>query len=264
MNTDVRTISLSSIVANPWQPRTVFRPEDLEDLVNSVKQHGLLQPLVVVETSNGRYQLIAGERRLRAAKAAGLASVPVVVRTATDEQQLELALVENIQRQDLNPLERARGYERLMKRFGMTQEQVAKKLAKSRTAVANSLRLLALPEPIQKAISEGRLTEGHAKVIAGLEGRDVQLRFFERVVQTQASVRETEVAAKQISKRKPTVVSSHLRGGTSAGTYDAERRILEQAFGTKVEITRKADGGTVTVHFYNEEDLQEIVRKVSD
>jgi len=256
---DLKTIPIGSIEPNPFQPRQEFRAEDLTDLANSIRQHGILQPLVVAEQPNSRFRLIVGERRWRAAKQAGLSNVPVIVRTASDEEQLELALVENIQRQDLNPLERARGYEQLMKRFGLTQDEVAKKMGKSRSAVANSLRLLSLPEMIQKAIGEGRLAEGHAKIIAGLDSRDLQMRFFERVVQTNASVRETERAAKKIQTKKHT---EHSSAASSNDTISEYRQILERALSTKVEINHRKGTGSLTVHFYSEEELREIVKKV--
>lgn len=257
---NIQSVGISSIDANPWQPRKEFRGDGINDLASSIKRYGILQPLVVVAQSNGRFRLIAGERRLRAAREAGLREVPVVVRVASDEESLEIALVENVQREDLNAVERARGYEQLIKRFNLTQEQVAKRVGKSRAVIANALRLLGLPEAIQNAIREGKLSEGHAKVIAGLDGRDQQLRFFERVVQVGASVRETEAAAKQLTKRRPVVVKAHVR---DAGHYETERRSLEQALGTKVEITRQGDGGTITVHFYSTEELGEVVRKIA-
>lgn len=257
--TEIKNIPIASIDANPFQPRKEFRTEDLTDLANSIRQYGILQPLVVVEQPNHRFRLIAGERRWRAAKQAGLANVPVIARAANDEEQLELALVENIQRQDLNPLERARGYEQLMKRFGLTQDEVAKKVGKSRAAIANATRLLSLPEPIQKAIGEGRLTEGHAKIIAGLDGRDLQMRFFERVVQTNASVRETERAAQKIQAKKHLPHPSVSSADEIVSEY---RQLLERALSTKVEIRHNQGTGSLTVHFFSEEELREIVRNI--
>ena len=260
---DLKTISISSIEANPFQPRKEFRESELQELAASIKQHGLLQPLLVSGLADGRYRLIAGERRWRAAKQAGLASVPVIVRSANDEQQLELALVENVQRQDLNPLERARGYDQLMKRFGLSQEEVAQKMGKSRSAVANSLRLLSLPEAIQMAVSTGRLTEGHAKIIAGLEGRDLQMRFFDRVVQTNASVRETERAAQKIQSKKR---AAHFAAPSSASSgsdnISEYRQLLERALSTKVEIRHHKGTGALTVHFFSDEELVEIIKKI--
>ena len=255
---DLKIIPINGIEANPFQPRKDFRAEDLTDLANSIRQHGILQPLVVVEQPNQKFRLIAGERRWRAAKQAGLTDVPVIVRTANDEQQLELALVENIQRQDLNPLERARGYEQLMKRFGLNQDEVAKKMGKSRSAVANSLRLLNLPDTIQKALGEGRLSEGHAKIIAGLDSKDLQMRFFERVVETKASVRQTEEAAKKIQAKK------HMRSSAASSdeAISEYRQLLERVLSTKVEIHNHKGVGSLTVHFYSEEELREIVKKV--
>ena len=160
----ISEVSVDQIKANPHQPRQQFDRESLEDLINSIKVHGILQPLVVVKVQGG-YELIAGERRLRAAKTLELSRVPVVVRTASEQEKLELALVENVQRQNLNPIEKASGYQLLVDEFSLTQEEVSKKVGQSRAAVANTLRLLSLPATIQNAISEGELTEGHAKVL---------------------------------------------------------------------------------------------------
>ena len=256
---DTRIVSLATIESNPWQPRKNFRETELEDLASSIKQHGIVQPLVVSAAANGRYRLIAGERRLRAAKLAGLKEVPVVVRTATEEEALELALVENIQREDLNAIERARAYEQLIKRFKLTQEQAAKRLGKSRAVVANALRLLTLPEVIQRAVTEGRLSEGHAKIIVGLETKELQMKLFERVVATGASVRETEEAARKV-QRKPKI---HARAGSgSVGETGEYRRLLEGVLSTKVEIIEQRGRGKISIEFYSGEELEEIVRKI--
>lgn len=260
---EIHHIALSSIEINPWQPRTEFKNEELQGLADSIKQYGILQPLVVVEQTDGKYRLIAGERRFRAAKLANQTRVPVIVRRASSEEQLEIALVENIQRADLNAIERAKGYKRLMQEFGLNQEEVAKRMGKARTAVANALRLLNLPEAIQQAVSEGRLTEGHAKVIAGLDGANAQMRFFERVVQTGANVRDTEKAARKIQQQKkgPGAFSSS-RESDSEDAMSDYRELLESHLGTKVQISERDGSGTLQVHFFSDEELTEIVKKI--
>ena len=258
--TEFKRVPIQSIDANPLQPRQLFREEELSDLASSIRQYGVLQPLVVTLQPNGRFRLVAGERRWRAAKLAGLGSVPVAVRSTTSEESLEIALVENIQRQDLNPMERARAYDELIKKFNLRQEQVAKKLGKSRAVIANALRLLSLPDAIQKAITDGRLSEGHAKIIAGLETKELQMKFFERVVQTGASVRETEEAARRVQHAKKSHLATSAR--SSGGNTHEYRNLLESTLGTKVNIVEKQGRGSINVEFYSEEELEEIVRKI--
>lgn len=254
---EARIIPISNIETNPWQPRKTFTTEELADLASSIKRYGVLQPLVVSELGSDRYRLIAGERRLRASKLAGLTTVPVTVRAATDEEQLELALIENIQRQDLNAIERARAYQQLMDKFHLTQEEAARRLGKSRPAVANALRLLNLPQVIQDAVSSGKLTEGHARVIAGLPTEALQLKFFERVSSGEVSVRDTEKAGKAIKQQ-----AQGKKPAESADGVEHYKELLEGRFGTKVAISAKQGSGDLTIHFYSEEELVEIVKKM--
>lgn len=254
---EVRTIPINNIETNPWQPRKDFAAEDLADLSSSIKRYGILQPLVVSDLGSDRYRLIAGERRLRASKLAGLTTVPVIIRAASSEEQLELALIENIQRQDLNAIERARAYQQLIDKFHLTQDEAARRLGKSRPAVANALRLLNLPTVIQNAVSSGKLTEGHARVIAGLPNEALQIKFFERVSSGEVSVRDTERAGKvmkqQAQGKKPI---------ESAEGVEHYKELLEGRFGTKVAISAKQGSGDLTIHFYSEEELVEIVKKM--
>lgn len=255
---DIHHVALSSIDTNPWQPRREFVASELESLANSIKMYGILQPLVVTEQPDGRYRLIAGERRFRASKLAGLTRVPVIIRRASNEEQLELALIENIQRQDLNPIERGKAYRQLLDEFHLTQEEVATRMGKARSAVANTLRLLDLPQEIQLAVADGRITEGHAKVIAGLPAAQ-QLKFFQKVTTHNLTVRDTERLAKQQRER--------LRGPRpQSGAADDDllthyRSLLESHLGTKVEVSGD-DTGTLAVHFYSEEELVRVVRKI--
>ena len=254
---ELRSVTLASIDTNPWQPRHDFAVEELAGLAASIKEHGILQPLVVTELPNGRYQLIAGERRFRAAKQAGLSKVFVVVREANNQQRLELALVENLQRQDLNPIERALAYRRLIQEFALTQVEAAERVGKTRSAVANALRLLDLPEKIQEAVRQGLITEGHAKVIAGLPATQ-QMSFFERVMVGNLSVRETERIGRKVKVGRPAVQAAT----NEDETIDHYRGLLEGELATKVEISDKAGSGEVTIHFYSEEELQRVVRKI--
>ncbi len=256
---EIHHVAITSIEANPWQPRSEFVESELQGLADSIKVHGILQPLVVTEQADGHYRLIAGERRFRAAKLAGQSRVPVIVRRASAEEQLELALIENIQRQDLNAMERAKAYRRLIDEFHLTQEQAAKRLGKARAAVANTLRLLDLPETIQTAISAGRITEGHAKVIAGMPAGQ-QTKFFDKVVQHGLSVRETERMAKEQRQRiKAAGQTNHETSAADLGQH--YRELLEGHLGTKVEV-KGGETGEVAVHFYSEEELVRVVKRM--
>jgi len=255
----MRSVSLSSIDANPWQPRQEFGAEELDGLAQSIKEHGILQPLVVTEQPSGRYQLIAGERRFRAAKQAGLTKVFVIVRQADEQERLSLALIENIQRKDLNPIERAEAFKRLMEEFKLTQAQVAEKVGKTRPSIANALRLLDMPQKIQDAIRAGQLSEGHAKVIAGLPEAS-QLKFFERLLQGNFSVRETERAVRKL--RQKNQAAANGAADDEDDILDHYRGLLEGELATKVEIDDKDGTGELTIHFYSEEELQRVVKKI--
>ena len=243
----VLEISPETITVNPHQPRVHFNPSDLEDLIASIKQYGVIQPLVVTQTADG-YELIAGERRLRASKAVGLETVPVVVRTATEQEKLELALIENIQRQDLNPVEEARSYKALISSFDLTQEEAAKRLGKSRSAVANTIRLLDLSEDMLASLAEGEITRSHARAL--LAQADVALRnqMYIQMLGGDMTVRDAEeMASKKRPRKAPAKMDPNLA---------AQQRSLEQLFGTKVRIEKKADGkGKIVINFYSDDEL---------
>jgi len=255
---EMRSVTISSIDANPWQPRDQFTKGELDELADSIREYGILQPLVVSEKANNRYQLIAGERRLRAAKQAGLTKVFVVVREADEQESLALALVENIQRKNLNPIERAKAYRRLIDEFHLTQAEVSQKMGKARSAIANTLRLLELPEKIRDAVIAGRISEGHAKAIAGLSGTQ-QIKFFERVVEGNFSVRDTEKAVRKIQEKGRHQDDEILDGENFTDHY---RQLLEGELSTKVEIKESKGTGEVAIHFYSEEELQRVVKKI--
>ncbi len=245
-------IPLSEIVPNSHQPRKVFDAAEMEDLVSSIKQHGILQPITVTEKMDGGYELIAGERRLRASEIAGLASIPAIVRSATEQEKLELALIENIQRQNLNPLEEAFAFRRLMDEFGLTQQQVAEQVGKSRPAVANTVRLLDLPEEIQRALMDGKLSAGKARALLSLQEPKEQLRIFRSMMGEFATVRDVEkvvagsgIARKGSVRRDPNVL--------------AQEQLLEERLGAKVEIKQRGERGTIYIYFSSREELKRIL-----
>jgi len=258
MKNQLVQIPIDLIETNPFQPRKVFSHQELEELIESIKKYGLLVPLIVTKTPIG-YQLIAGERRLRSAKIAGLKTVPATVRTANDQEKMEIALIENIQRRDLNPIEKAFGYQRLMNEFNLTQEEVADKMSVSRSVVGNTVRFLSLPDEIQKALADAKISEGHAKVIAGLDSEKEQLEFLNKVLTLNFTVRDAEAESRKLRPaRKPV----KTRNAKDPITEDFEDRIREKV-NTKVKINRKGDGGTIEIEFYSNEDLNSIVEQLT-
>ena len=255
-------VPIESISPNPHQPRQGMQLDRLEELADSIREHGVLQPLVVAGSGEGTYALIAGERRWRAARLAGLERVPVVVKEVTSSEMLELALVENLQRSDLNPIEEATGYRSLVEEFGMRQEDVAARVGKSRSAVTNSLRLLTLPREAQESLLLGLIEAGHARAILQVPDAEGQLRLLERTVADGLSVRQVEALARRMAEA--TGQEEQPAKATSA-TDDAlysELRNLEDRFrdalGTKVQLSRSSRGGRLVIYFYSEEELDRI------
>jgi ParB family chromosome partitioning protein len=251
----VAEVPVVAITPNPMQPRTSLDPETLEDLAASVREHGLIQPLIVTQQGPERYQLIAGERRWEAARMAGLATVPVIVKEATPQQALEMALVENIQRADLNPLEEASAFRQLVEDFGLTQEQVAERVGKSRVAVTNTLRLLRLPPEAKKALADGAIREGHARALLALPKPEAQVAALKMVVARALSVRQTEELVRRLLAEPPPKKPK--------GPVSPEMQALEEEFretlGTKVNLFRSRKGrGRLVIHFFSEEELQAI------
>ncbi len=244
-------IDLDRISPNPRQPRTVMKEETLAELADSIRQHGILEPLIVTRSGSG-YTLIAGERRWRAARLAGLTTVPIVVKDSTPQQLLELALVENIQRQDLGPLEEAAAYRQLLDEHNLTQEEVARRVGKSRSAVANSLRLLHLPPEAKVALEEGKITEGHARTLLSLPSAEQQLVLLASMLSSGVTVREAEEAARRGSPK-----GQQPGRPKSVELSDLENR-LREALRTKVELHRGRKGGRVVIHFYSDEELEGI------
>lgn len=267
----VREVEIARIRPNPLQPRHQNDPDALRGLANSIKEHGLIQPLIVTPAPDStdlapRYQLIAGERRWAAAKLAGLMMVPVIVRGATPQEMLELALVENIQRADLNPLEEASAFRQLVDDFGLTQEQVAAKVGKDRTTVANALRLLKLSDDIRAALADKLITEGHARAILTVVDEKQQKALLRAVIENAYSVRQTEEAARRASeKAKEQSVQAKSIAHTEREMPAATRALEDEfrkALGTKVQVFRSRKGGRIVLHFYSEEELESIYEKI--
>ena len=256
-------VEIERIRLNPQQPRSTMDGEALEELTRSIKQHGIIQPLLVTETEaedgTTAYQLIAGERRLRAAKAAGLRRVPVTVRESTPRELLELALIENVQREDLNPLEEALAYRRLVDEFRLTQQRVADRVGRSRTSVTNRLRLLELPPPVQDALAAREISEGHARALLQVEAPEERLQLLERVTREGLSVRQTERLARGARAPRTTRRAAPPPDPEIEALKDALRRNL----GTKVSLRRSRRGsGALTIHFYSDEQLEGVLGRL--
>jgi len=251
----VQEIPLDDIKLNPYQPRTDIDAEKLEELANSIKQHGVIQPIIVSKLSDNKYQMIAGERRLRASKLAGIKKIPAVIAEYTDEQAAEIALIENLQREDLNPYEEAYAYKKLIDDFGLTQEQLAERIGKSRTAVTNILRLLKLPEEILLMLKEGSLSTGHARAILALKEEKLQKEIGEKVIKKQLSVRQTEKLIKNIMKERD---NNKKTTGQSPEIIEIQER-LQSALAAKVMIKEKRGKGKIEIEFYTADDLSRIL-----
>ncbi len=256
---EILDVPLDQIVPNPRQPRSHFSPAELEDLIASIKEHGVMQPVTVTKVANG-YELIAGERRFRASSALGLATIPAIVREASEQQKLELALIENIQRQDLNAVEEAIAYRALIDEFNLTQEVVAARVGKSRSNVANILRLLDLPDDVLDALRDGKLTKSHARTLLA-EADPVRRRsLFQQMLNGGMTVREMEERVGLGSKGKKV---DGVRATKDPNVAAHENR-LREIFGTKVEIAEKGGKGTVAISFYSKEELLELLGRLSD
>jgi ParB family chromosome partitioning protein len=259
--TGLREVPVDTIRPNPWQPRTRFDPTELDELAQSIREHGVLQPVLVSQQADGSFQLIAGERRWRAVQLAGLPTVPALVKEVTPLASLELALVENIQRRDLNPLEEAYAYRQLLEEHGLTQEALAQRIGKSRVAVTNTLRLLQLPEEVRQALAGGEVSESHARAILMANGEPQRLRLLERVLADHLSVRQTEALARQLNEPPRETEATE-----SAPSRDADVERLEDAFrqalGTRVRLLRGRQGGRLVIHFFSDEELQGIYEAI--
>jgi ParB family chromosome partitioning protein len=251
-------IPIARVSPNPHQPRQAIDEESLAELAASIREHGVIQPLVVTQVGD-EYQLIAGERRWRAAQLAGLTSVPAIIKETTPQQTLELALVENVQRADLNPLEEAGAYRQLMDEFGLTQEQVAERVGKSRTAVANTVRLLRLPDDVKEALAAGRISEGHARALLSLPTARLQRQALAIIEGRALNVRQTEALVRQM-QAEPEEVSSKA-DSLSPQDRDAVEK-FQARLGTRINLVRGKKGGRLVIHFYSEEELHAIYEAI--
>jgi len=254
---------LEDIGPNPSQPRQTFEPEALAELAASIKEHGLIQPIIVTNAAAGAatsYVIIAGERRWRASKLAGLKDVPVIIKDATPQDMLELALVENVQRADLNPLEEAIAYETLINEFGLTQSQVAEKVGKSRTAVTNTIRLLQLPDAVKQAVLESQIREGHARALLGLADDQTMVEAMKLIIDRGLSVRQTEELVRRLNSPAPAPKADDDLGA-SPETKALEDR-LRTHLGAKVNLYRTRKGGRIVIHYFSEEELADLYEKL--
>jgi ParB family chromosome partitioning protein len=257
----LRKVSIEAITPNPHQPRTVFDPQALEELAASIRELGLIQPLIVQQLPGdgaqpARYQIVTGERRWRAARLAGLQHIDVIVKDVTPLGMLELALVENIQRADLSPIEEARAYQQLAEQFGLTQERIAARVGRSRVSVTNTMRLLRLPAEVQEAVSGNEISEGHARALLMLEEADEQLLALRTVLRRGLSVRQTEELVRRLQAAEADAEAPGSRGRSPE--TEALEHEFRDALGTRVDLFRSRKGGKVVIHFYSEEDLQSL------
>ena len=250
------SVPIEKVVPNPHQPRIQFSEEKLMELAQSIREHGILQPLIVTRVGEN-FELIAGERRLQAAKIVGLTEVPVMLREAENQEKFELAIIENIQRHDLNPIEEARAYERLSKEFELSQESIAKKMGRSRSAIANTMRLLQLPVDIQRAVADDKISEGHAKALLAIENPEKQRALFDLIVQQGLTVRETETKSREISTKPPRKTLS------KDPEVEARESTLSEIFGTKVRIAKTGVGGMIRIDYFSDEEFRNIFSKLT-
>ncbi len=259
---NIAQVDISKVVPNPHQPRTEFSESDLKDLSDSIKVHGIIQPLVVIKIADGKYQLVAGERRLRASKLAGLKKVPAIVRTFSEQEQLELAVIENIQRAELKPLEVSVAYTKLIEQFNLTHDQIAERVGKGSSTVSNSIRLLNLPHAAKIALQKGSITEGHARAILSIEDNASQTFLLEEILKSKLTVREAEEAARRLKKgeiNKKPVKAKEIRKEHMALTNS-----LGKFLGTKVGIQSTAKGGRLVIEYYSDEELGRIIEQIKN
>jgi ParB family chromosome partitioning protein len=255
----VTELPIEQIVRNPRQPRTQFDPEGIAELAASIQQHGIIQPLIVTREAEGQYTLIAGERRLLAARQAGLQTIPVLVREASEQARLELALIENIQRADLNALETAEAYRQLAEDFQLSHSEIAQRVGKSRVAVTNTLRLLNLPASIQSALLEGKISEGHARALLALPTPQSQAAALQTILQNHLNVRQTEELVRKLSGEKP---PQKARPAPAPEITALEER-LRASLGTRVSLKQGRKGGTILIHYYSDEELDALIETLA-
>jgi len=256
-------LEINKIIPNPRQPRTAFAKESLKELANSIKEQGIIEP-ILARMRNGKYELVAGERRWRAAKIAGLSMIPAIVKDFTDEQSLELSLIENLQREDLNPMDEAEGYDRLTKEFNLTQEDVAKKVGKDRSTITNMLRLLTLPDKIKHSLRKEEITVGHARALLTAETSERQIEIWKQIIKSRLNVRDVEilVAGKETIEKPKVKKGGRKRAYTQNAELNALVEKLTTHLGTKVKIFGSPDRGRIEIEYYSKEDLERILELV--
>lgn len=256
----IPNLAIDQIKANPYQPRIEVKPETLLELADSIREHGVIEPLIVTQKKDDEFELIAGERRWRAAKLAGLKKVPAVIKEASPQQMLELAIVENIQRADLNPLEEALAFKQLVDNYKLTHTRIAKKVGLSRPAVANKIRLLNLPEVVRKGLLEGRITEGHARALLGLTAEETILSAYRKIASEKLSVRAVEELVRRLNVGRKG--SKEVISKSSDPKITSLESKLQEAFGSKVKIYCSSRGGKIIIPFANDQELEEAFRKL--
>ena len=258
-SSSINEIELAKITVNPNQPRREFDQTALQELADSIAEIGIIQPITLRKLSDDEYQIIAGERRYRASQKAGLTTIPAYIRTADDENMMEMALIENIQREDLNPIEEAFAYKRLLEEFNLKQDEVAERVSKSRTAVTNSIRLLKLNEKVQQMVIDDMIQTGHARALLGIEDLEKQYNMAQKVFDEKLSVRETEKLVKKVQKEKEEVEKTKMDKQLEIVYQDLEEK-MKQILGTKVSINAKDENkGKIEIEYYNKEDLDRLI-----
>lgn len=255
---DVQQVALNQIKPNPHQPRTTFAKEQLAELAESIRAHGVIQPLIVKRAGPGEYTLIAGERRLHAARLAGLAAVPVVLREADDQAMVELALVENVQRADLSPLEAADAYQQLHNEFGLSHQQIAERVGFSRVAITNTIGLLDLSDVVKKALASGEISEGHGRALKALENAQAQNAALRAVLSKDLNVRQTEELVRKLRGHKPKKASKPV----APAEIQSMQAELRDTLGTKVNLKYSRKGGSITLYYYSDEELDNLVNRL--
>ena len=263
---EMQDVDIAQIEPSSFQPRTNFNEKNLEELAQSIRANGVIQPLILRRVDGDRFQLVAGERRWRAAQRAGLQRVPAVIREIPDDKVLELALIENIQRQELNAIEEAYAYKRLIETLGLTQEMVAERVGRDRTYVTNYLRLLRLPEDVQRFVEEEKLTMGHARALLGIDNPDIQRQLARNIIEQNWSVRETERAIKRIISKPEELIDRKTIQRSSDPNIRAAEDKLRRKFATQVRILANSSkgGGKIEIEYYNNEDLQRIYQSIME
>lgn len=259
---NIEIIKLSRIEPNKGQPRQQFDDEKIEALADSIKEHGVIQPIIVVKRGS-RYKIVAGERRWRAAKKAGLTEMPAVIKDYSDKQIAEIALIENLQRENLNPIEEALGYQTLINKFDMTQEEVSSRIGKSRSAVANSIRLLALDEPIRSKLISGEISSGHARALLSIDDSAVRLAVLESIIEKGLNVRQAEALSRQLQKAAPKKKKPDIDEQLKA-ELDLIENDLSSRFGTKVRLIHKGKSGKIEIEYFGNEDLERILDLINN